>query len=239
MAAVMFADPLRNACPSFLRPAARRMRAKLLPGRTRSSAFARIYRAGGWRGPQPTASGSGSDLDQTARVRAALPGLVADLNVTTLVDAPCGDFYWMQECDLAVDMYIGIDIVPELVETNSLRYGRPGRGFQVCDLVNGAIPHSDLILCRDCFVHLTSDEVRAAVRNFQRSASTYLLTTTFCDLQVNDDLDQPGGWRPLNLEVAPFNFPPPLRLINEGCSEFDGRYPDKSLGLWRLADLAP
>jgi len=155
-----------------------------------------------------------------------------------LVDAPCGDFFWMAECNLAVDSYVGIDIVPELIRSNSLRYGRLGRIFEVGDLVNGAIPRADLILCRDCFVHLTSDEVRRAVRNFRRSASTYLLTTTFCDLQINEDLDQPGPWRPVNLERPPFEFPPPLRLINEGCTEFDSQFPDKSLGLWRLADLA-
>ena len=36
---------------------------------------------------------------------------------------------------------------------------------------------------------------------------------------------------------APFNFPPPLRLVNENCTEGDGAYGDKCLGLWRLADL--
>ena len=29
-----------------------------------------------------------------------------------------------------------------------------------------------------------------------------------------------------------------MQLFEEGCTEDDGKYADKSLGLWRLADLA-
>jgi hypothetical protein len=42
-----------------------------------------------------------------------------------------------------------------------------------------------------------------------------------------------GDWRPLNLCAPPFNFPPPLRIIHEPYRAFT----DKSLGLWRVADL--
>lgn len=41
----------------------------------------------------------------------------------------------------------------------------------------------------------------------------------------------------INLERAPFGFPPPLELVNEGCTEGDGRFADKSLALWRIAEL--
>jgi hypothetical protein len=41
----------------------------------------------------------------------------------------------------------------------------------------------------------------------------------------------------LNLQLPPFNFPAPLRLIEENCTEDGGKYADKSLGLWRLSDL--
>jgi hypothetical protein len=63
-----------------------------------------------------------------------------------------------------------------------------------------------------------------------------LLTTTFTSTRANHDIVT-GDWRPIMLQQAPYGFPEPVALINEGCTEFDGRYPDKSLGLWRLADL--
>jgi hypothetical protein len=71
----------------------------------------------------------------------------------------------------------------------------------------------------------------------QRSGSAFLLTTTFPGVRVNEKLNQKVRWRPLNLTRPPFDFPPPLRVLNEGCTEDQGRWADKSLGLWRLADL--
>ena len=66
-----------------------------------------------------------------------------------------------------------------------------------------------MILCRDCLVHLPFRHVRRAVRNFKRSGARWLLTTTFCNRQTNDDA-APGAWRPLNLCRDPFRFPEPF-----------------------------
>jgi len=46
-----------------------------------------------------------------------------------------------------------------------------------------------------------------------------------------------GDWRLLNLQRPPFNFPPPLRLMNERCTESRGAFGDKSLGLWLVGQL--
>jgi hypothetical protein len=32
-------------------------------------------------------------------------------------------------------------------------------------------------------------------------------------------------------------LPPPILVINENCTEHDGQYAHKSLGLWKIADL--
>ena len=70
----------------------------------------------------------------------------------------------------------------------------------------------------------------------RRSRITYLLTTTFTQHEHNEDI-QDGDWRMLNLARAPFVFPEPLAVLVEGCSEADGAYADKSLALWRIADI--
>jgi len=46
-----------------------------------------------------------------------------------------------------------------------------------------------------------------------------------------------GGWRTLNFRFAPFNFPAPLHLLNERCTENNGKYADKSLVLWKILDI--
>jgi hypothetical protein len=76
-----------------------------------------------------------------------------------------------------------------------------------------------------------------SVENFKKSNSRYLLTTTFKKLKKNKNLVSGRGWRPVNLMLPPFNFPPPIEIINEGCSEGGGQYSDKCLGLWDLNTL--
>jgi hypothetical protein len=143
--------------------------------------------------------------------------------------------------ELALDGigYIGIDIVPEIIAQNVELYASPQRVFKLGDLVEEALPAADLILCRDCLVHFTYAETRRALDNFRRSGATWLLTTTFTGPRDNHDITT-GDWRPINLERAPYGFPPPVAVINEQSDEVDeelGAFPDKSLGLWRLADL--
>ena len=44
-------------------------------------------------------------------------------------------------------------------------------------------------------------------------------------------------WRTLNLQIEPFNFQLPIKVINENCTENNGRYKDKCLGLWEVKNL--
>jgi hypothetical protein len=132
-----------------------------------------------------------------------------------------------------------MDIGPELIERNLQMYSSEIRRFALGDLVTDELPKVDAIFCRDCLVHLTLRDGLRMIENFKRSGSTYLLTTTYTDRSVNREVDGMGRLRPLNLLLAPFGFPPPLRIINEGSTEDDGygSYPDKSIAVWKLADL--
>ena len=216
----------------WLRVLPHRLMLRLLP---REAVFSRRYRHGGWQGDE-SFSGGGSSEAQTRAVRATLPELVRETGARSFLDIPCGDFHWMSGVDLGVERYIGADIVEELVDENRRRYTDDTREFVKLDLARDAIPEVDIIFCRDCLVHLSSSEILDAIRNIVRSGSRYLVTTTFAECQENAEI-LTGEWRPLNLEKAPFHFPAPLRLIDEECSEYGGRYADKNLGVWRIADL--
>jgi SAM-dependent methyltransferase len=195
--------------------------------------FTDIFHHNGWRGTD-SVSGTGSDLAQTRRVVARLPALLAELEVRSVLDVPCGDFFWMSQVDLAGVRYTGGDIVRELVERNR-RYESPNVRFEALDLLGGPLPPADLVLCRDCLVHFSFADVFRALGNLCASGGKYLLTTTFPRHRQNRDIVT-GRWRTLNLERAPFHFPPPLKALEEGCTERKD-YADKSLGLWRLDDL--
>jgi hypothetical protein len=181
-------------------------------------------------------SGPGSGLVQTAEIRRRLPGILQHLGVSVLLDAPCGDFHWMRTLALGIGAYIGVDIVDEIVALNRERYGGPGRWFLQLDLASDLLPRADLILCRDCLGHFAYRDVFRALDNFRSSGSRYLMATSFPALRANTEAET-GDWRPLNLEQPPFNLPPPLVVVNERCTEAQGRYADKSLGVWELGDL--
>ena len=94
----------------------------------------------------------------------------------------------------------------------------------------------DLVLCRDCLVHFSLADITAVLGNVAESAPTYFAATTFPGRGTNRDI-KTGGWRPLDLQAGPFFLPEPLVLINERCTEAGGVYADKSLAIWRVADL--
>jgi len=192
--------------------------------------FRKIYRSNHW-GAQER-SGAGASVDQAAAVLAQLDTLIEQFGIRTLLDVPCGDFAWMQHLNASV-RYVGGDVLPELAATNRERFGRPDREFVTLDLLKDGLPDADLLLCRDCLVHLSFEDARSALANIRRSRIGSLLTTTFPQCISNEDIVT-GDWRPLNLQLAPFNLPAPDLLINEQCTEGGNLFADKSLGLWRL-----
>lgn len=198
--------------------------------------FALIHRTNLW-GAETSRSGLGSELDATSSLRRELSELLKRLEIKTLLDLPCGDFTWMAQMDLDGITYLGADIVREIVATNDARYGRPGQiEFRQLDLVSDPLPAANLVLCRDCLVHLSFANINRAIANLKRCGTRWLLTTTFTDAAANHDIED-GDWRVLNMQQAPFLFPAPEAVINEGCTEAGGDYADKSLGLWRVEDL--
>jgi SAM-dependent methyltransferase len=198
-----------------------------------SAVFTDIYKRNHWKGNK-SRSGSGSDSDQTAEVKLILTQVLKDFDVTTLLDIPCGDLYWMKDIEMANISYCGADIVKELIEYNIAVNRKINRRFLHADINTSQLPNVDLIFCRDCLVHFSNKDIETARENIKRSGSKYLLTTTF-PAHINSNIVT-GNWRPVNLQAKPFSFPPPVKVFNEKCTE-DIRYKDKSLALWRISDL--
>lgn len=198
--------------------------------------FERIETTNLW-GAATSVSGLGSEDPATAAIRDALPGLLQRLGARSLLDAPCGDAGWIGRMKLDLD-YTGIDIVPSLIKANRRRVadGELSGRFLVADMTRDALPRADVVLCRDCLVHLSFDNIARAVARLRDSGARFLLVTTFPEWESNRDCED-GDWRALNMEKAPFDWPAPHVLINERCEEGSGGWRDKSLGLWQLDQL--
>jgi hypothetical protein len=196
--------------------------------------FEYIFESNLW-GSEESRSGVGSALLETQTLRRQLPALLREIGARSLLDIPCGDFRWMSEVELGVP-YVGADIVKELVRDNNDAYGSPDRRFVCLDLTRDALPEADVVLCRDCLVHLSYANIQRALANVKRSGAPFLLMTNFLRLDHNDDIED-GDWRPLNFQLPPFSLKPPDRVIVEHCTEAEGAYADKSLSLWRVSEL--
>jgi hypothetical protein len=199
----------------------------------RAARFATIYRTGVWQLGDTSAPGSGlgSTLEVTEPLRQALPSLVQELNVGTLLDIGCGDFTWMRNVDLGCD-YVGIDIVESVIDTNRAAFASPSRQFLLQDAVEGLGDlRADLVLCREVLFHLSFADAKALLRNALGTGCQHLLLTSDEETAFNADIES-GDFRVINLQRRPFAFPAPTRRI-EDSRLVGGRF----LGLWPAAAI--
>lgn len=197
----------------------------------RHEAFDTLYQTNGW-GSEESVSGEGSTMAYTLSLRRAFPGLLRDLGVKTLLDAPCGDFHWMKHVDLTGVHYIGGDIVPDLVKETAAQYQRADREFRLLDILADPLPPADLFLCRDVLIHFPNQDALKLLHRVARAPIRYLLTTHYELSPHNADINF-GGFRPINLTIAPFNLPRPLRRIDDFLAPWQPR----SVGLWSRDQL--
>ena len=189
-------------------------------------------------------SGPGSNMFQTRLIREAIPELLERYGVRSLLDAPCGDMFWIKTLlPVFTEMkiqYHGADIVSPLIEKHRISFEAFHAVFHVIDLTKGSLPNVDLIFTRDCFIHLSYYNIYSILRNYKLSGARYLLTNTYTshsrkNVNVNGFLLY---GRFLNMQKFPFYFNMPLELIVEGCTENDGINADKSLGLWEIKNIS-
>lgn len=201
--------------------------------------FSSVFELNLFKGSQ-SLSGAGSDFEQTKTLAANLPVALKKLNVSSLLDVPCGDFNWMSQVNLSGISYTGADVVPQLIQNLNLRFESNTRTFAVLNIAEEVPEAHDAIFSRDLFVHLSNHDILSSILKMKLSKSSYLLTTTFPSLKKNRNLPlitRGIAWRPINLEIPPFDFPVPIFRIIEDCTEGGGMYADKSIGVWKLSEL--
>jgi hypothetical protein len=189
--------------------------------------FTRIWLDDSWSPPGGEApkSGCGSTMIYTENVRQQLPRLIETFKIESMLDAPCGDFGWMQTVGFPDGFsYTGGDIVLPLVR--DLRARHPTRNFLHLDLTLDRLPDADLFLCRDCLIHFSYRDIARTLSNFLRSNIKYILTTSYPDC-VNRDIAT-GDFRSIDLLAPPFELAAPLERIDDWIVGF----PPRALCLW-------
>jgi len=197
--------------------------------------FTHIYNYNLW-GSFESRSGKGSSIYRTREIRRVLPELITRLTIKTILDVGCGDFNWMRTIDFTnLDHYTGFDIVDDLIYDNIIRFQDSKLSFFCADIANDTIPKADLVLERDCMMHLPDIDLMRFINNIKHSNSKYLLATTFPSTEHNTDFSEKETYQSTritrrNLQAVPFNFPAPIEMFDEG-------YEGQCIALWRVEDL--
>lgn len=202
-----------------------------------SDIFKSIYEKNSWRNTE-SSSGNGSTLSYTENLRKELPILINKFEITSMLDAPCGDFNWMKEVlpRLNVD-YIGGDIVESLIYNLNKLHSNSTTQFSILDITKDKLPTTDLMICRDCLFHLEPILVKNFFKNFVSSDIKYLLTTT----HVNENNNfqnvkkmKTGEYHKIDLFSEPYNLP---RTVLYRIDDYISGWPKREMILFKRSDL--
>jgi len=194
---------------------------------SREEIFTHIQKKNRW------ASDKDQDLELTKTLREELPQLLKKLQVKSILDIPCGDFWWLSYADLGFLDYTGVDIVEYVIQNDMKQYANEKRRFLKLDVLNDDLPKADIIFCKDLFIHLPLEDCLKSIKNFKKRGAKYFLADTYPSVKENNDINT-GMWRPLNLNLSPFFFPEPeyrieMKTIKKGL--------EKEMDLWQIKNL--
>lgn len=171
--------------------------------------------------------GPGSTFGYTENLRLNLGKFLEKHNITSMIDAPCGDYSWMSVTDLpSIQKYVGGDIVEFLIKANQEKY--PNHKFKQIDLTQDILPNVDLLFCRDCLLHLSFEDIDKVFKNISRSNIKYVLLSNWYEDAENSRDIQTGEARYLNFLESPFNFTQPIDSI----TDFVDGFPRRKMLLW-------
>jgi hypothetical protein len=128
-----------------------------------------------------------------------------------------------------VDQYWGADIVPALIARNTALHGTDRVKFVQADITTDPLPRADLVLCRDCFIHLPGRLINDTLSNFRSSGASWVLLTHDVDAEPYREIPV-GSFRRIDFTRGPFFFPSPEFVIRENDH-------GRQLSLWPLSTL--
>ena len=195
--------------------------------------FNYIYEKNYW-GSKESKSGCGSTMASTLTFRRQFELVLQEMEIKSLFDARCGDWNWMQHVKLPKDLrYLGGDIVDKLISELNTRYSSELIGFSQFNIISDRFPQVDLWFCRDCLFHFSDADIFKVLKNFVESKSAFAMLTSQPS-GTNTVNILTGEYRDLNLELAPFNLPKPLRVIEDTPVGGTMRF----VGLWNRQQIA-
>ena len=189
---------------------------KIFSKNSQKERFELIYKTNFWTSKE-SISGLGSEQKNTINIKKGIIDIINDHKIKSILDAPCGDFNWIRNILNEDLQYVGGDIVTDLINKNLKNYKKKNINFIQLDITNDNLPNADLMICRDCLIHLSFKNIKLFLKNFKKSKINFLLLTSY---KLKDpkkriiNLDIPDGeFREIDLSESPFFFHKPINEI--------------------------
>jgi SAM-dependent methyltransferase len=152
-------------------------------------------------------SGFGSTTEFTKLYRVFLQDFLAAHEIRSVVDAGCGDWQFSREIDWSGINYLGVDIVPSLIEANRRKYAKTNVRFAVADIVRDELPPADLLLVKDVLQHLSNADISRFLAQLPRYRHVLIVNDVHPDTLTAPPQDTAtGGYRPIDLTQPPHSL---------------------------------
>jgi len=174
--------------------------------------FSEIYKNNVWGGANGEMhSGPGSRFAQAELYVETVGNFIRDNGISRVIDLGCGDFEIGKKLANACDFYIGIDVVPELIDRNRQLFENDRVRFICADITEVELPDADVCLVRQVFQHMSNKHISKVIKRLRKYK--YLIVTEHQPdnpISYNKDKVDDAGIRfdlgsGVYLEQPPFN----------------------------------
>ena len=131
--------------------------------------FSEIYEKNLWGGTKGEPySGPGSRYAPAELYVKTVIEFILTNGISTVLDLGCGDFAIGKKIAAVCSNYIGVDIVPKLIERNTRLFGSDRIRFACLDITNETLPDAQLCLIRRVLQHLSNEEISNVLAKVQK-----------------------------------------------------------------------
>lgn len=135
--------------------------------RSAKEVFSEIYKRHGW------GMGSGVSSDSPPYIDMIINSLRFNIK-KVVVDLGCGDFRVGRNfIDYCLE-YVGVDIVPELIDKLKARYQKEHIKFICSDIIEDDLPDGDICLIREVLQHLSNAEIIKILPKLQKYEAVFV-----------------------------------------------------------------
>src|SRR5262249_47386474 len=135
--------------------ALRRLRQAARPAR---EVFSEVYANKSW-GPDEFDSGPGSHGEPARVYVECVINFMKTHKIKRVLDLGCGNFEVGKRIAPECKRYVGVDVVPALIERNRTMFAANNIEFNCLDIIRDPLPNADLCLARQVIQHLSNAEI--------------------------------------------------------------------------------